>query len=593
MDATPAANNLPQKVADFSTLADALDYAAQGETGYNFYNGSAKLYAKLPYQELREQSQALARRLIGLGISRGSRVAMVADTQPDFMRLFFACQYSGLIPVPLPASIHLGGRDAYVSQLERLLAICQAEIAMAPDDFLPYLKDATAGLNLRFSGSPKEFDDLPESDEPLRPPEPNDVAYLQYTSGSTRFPRGVMITQKAVLSNLFAILKYGIQIRPGDRAVSWLPYFHDMGLVGLVLAPMAAQMTVDYLNTRDFAMRPRLWLTLMSQNRGTLSFSPTFGYELAARRVREKEVANFDLSAWRIAGVGAEPIRTESLERFADLLAPSGFDRRSFVPCYGMAECALAVSFSPLGQGLDVDQVDRDALAEEQKALPLHPNRGNGTASVNTFTNCGAPLPGFDVEIRDDQGQVLPERDCGTLFVRGPSVMSGYFGDLKSTREVLSPDGWLNTGDLAYRVGNSIVITGREKDLIIINGRNVWPQDLEYLAEKQPEVRTGDASAFSVPGSNGEEQAVMMVQCRESDESKRADLQGRLHSQIRQEFGIDCLIELVPRNTLPRTTSGKLSRSGARKEYLKRVAAKQFQAPEGDPYAAPRRQRAV
>ena len=593
MDATPAANNLPQKVADFSTLADALDYAAQGETGYNFYNGSAKLYAKLPYQELREQSQALARRLIGLGISRGSRVAMVADTQPDFMRLFFACQYSGLIPVPLPASIHLGGRDAYVSQLERLLAICQAEIAMAPDDFLPYLKDATAGLNLRFSGSPKEFDDLPESDEPLRPPEPNDVAYLQYTSGSTRFPRGVMITQKAVLSNLFAILKYGIQIRPGDRAVSWLPYFHDMGLVGLVLAPMAAQMTVDYLNTRDFAMRPRLWLTLMSQNRGTLSFSPTFGYELAARRVREKEVANFDLSAWRIAGVGAEPIRTESLERFADLLAPSGFDRRSFVPCYGMAECALAVSFSPLGQGLDVDQVDRDALAEEQKALPLHPNRGNGTASVNTFTNCGAPLPGFDVEIRDDQGQVLPERDCGTLFVRGPSVMSGYFGDLKATREVLSPDGWLNTGDLAYRVGNSIVITGREKDLIIINGRNVWPQDLEYLAEKQPEVRTGDASAFSVPGSNGEERAVMMVQCRESDESKRADLQGRLHSQIRQEFGIDCLIELVPRNTLPRTTSGKLSRSGARKEYLKRVAAKQFQAPEGDPYAAPLRQRAV
>jgi len=593
MDATPAANNLPQKVADFSTLADALDYAAQGETGYNFYNGSAKLYAKLTYQELREQSQALARRLIGLGISRGSRVAMVADTQPDFMRLFFACQYSGLIPVPLPASIHLGGRDAYVSQLERLLSICQAEIAMAPENFLPYLKDATAGLNLRFSGSPKEFDDLPEFDVPLRPSEPNDVAYLQYTSGSTRFPRGVMITQKAVLSNLFAILKYGIQIRPGDRAVSWLPYFHDMGLVGLVLAPMATQMTVDYLNTRDFAMRPRLWLTLMSQNRGTLSFSPTFGYELAARRVREKEVPNFDLSAWRIAGVGAEPIRTESLERFADLLAPSGFDRRSFVPCYGMAECALAVSFSPLGQGLDVDQVDSDALAEEQKALPLHPNRGNGTASVNTFTNCGAPLPGFDVEIRDDQGQVLPERHCGTLFVRGPSVMSGYFGDLKATREVLSPDGWLNTGDLAYRVGNSIIITGREKDLIIINGRNVWPQDLEYLAEKQPEVRTGDASAFSVPGSNGEERAVMMVQCRESDESKRADLQARLHSQVRQEFGIDCLIELVPRNTLPRTTSGKLSRSGARKEYLKRVAAKQFKAPEGDPYAAPLRQRAV
>jgi fatty-acyl-CoA synthase len=593
MDATPAANNLPLKIADFSTLAEALDYAAQGSTGYNFYNGSAKLYATLPYQKLREDAQVLARRLIGLGVSRGSRVAMVADTQPDFMRFFFACQYAGLVPVPLPASIHLGGRDAYISQLERLLSICQAEIAMAPKDFLPYLIDAAEGLNLRFSGSPQEFDALPEADEQLRPSEPDDIAYLQYTSGSTRFPRGVMITQKAVMSNLFAILKYGIQIRPGDRAVSWLPYFHDMGLVGLVLAPLAAQFTVDYLNTRDFAMRPRLWLTLMSQNRATLSFSPPFGYELAARRVRKKEVPNFDLSAWRIAGVGAETIRTESLELFADLLAPAGFDRRSFVPCYGMAECSLAVSFSQLGQGVDVDHVNGDAIATENKALPIHPTRDDDTGATTKFTNCGAPLPGFDVEVRDEQGRVLPERHCGTLFVRGPSVMSGYFGDLKATREVLSPDGWLNTGDLAYRVGTGIVITGREKDLIIINGRNIWPQDLEFLAENQPEVRTGDASAFSVPGLDGKEQAVMMVQCRETDEIIRADLQERLHGQVRQEFGVDCLIELVPRNTLPRTTSGKLSRSGARKEYLKRIDAHQLEASTGDPYAASLRQRAV
>jgi len=332
---------------------------------------------------------------------------------------------------------------------------------------------------------------------------------------------------------------------------------------------------------------------LMSQNRGTLSFSPPFGYELAARRVRNDEVEKLDLSAWRIAGVGAEPIRTEPLKHFADLLAPSGFDRRSFVASYGMAECSLAVSFAPLGQGADVDYVDSVALAQEQKALPLDPNQSRETVRSNAFTNCGAPLPGYEVEVRDAQGKKLPERHCGTLYVRGPSVMSGYFGDLKATREVLSPDGWLNTGDLAYRVGNSILITGRAKDLIIINGRNIWPQDLEFLAEKQPEVRTGDASAFSIPGQDGEENAVMMVQCRETDESKRADLQGRLNSQIRQEFGIDCLIELVPRNTLPRTTSGKLSRSGARKEYLKRVNAEQLEASKGDPYAASLRQRAV
>jgi fatty-acyl-CoA synthase len=593
MDATPTASDLPLRIADFSTLAEALDYAARGKTGYNFYTGGVELYAKLPYAELKRDAEALARRLIDLGASRGSRVAIVADTHPDFMRFFFACQYAGLVPVPLPASVHLGGRKAYVSQLERLLSICQADIAMAPDSFLSYLQEAAEGLNMRFLGSPQDFYDLPEPSIRLRPSEPDEVAYLQYTSGSTRFPRGVMITQKAVLSNLFAILKYGIQIRPDDRGVSWLPYFHDMGLVGLVLAPMAAQITVDYLSTRDFAMRPRLWLTLMSQNKGTLSFSPPFGYELAARRVREKEAKNFDLSTWRVAGVGAEPIRTEPLDRFADLLAPSGFDRRSYVPCYGMAECSLAVTFAPLGQGADVDHVNINALAEEHKAKPLHPNQGSDAARSTHFTNCGAPLPGYEVEIRDAQGQVLPERRCGTLYVRGPSIMSGYFGDLKSTREVLSPDGWLNTGDLAYRVGNGIVITGREKDLIIINGRNIWPQDLEYLAEQQLEVRTGDASSFSVPDENGEERAVMMVQCRESDERKRTDLRERLHSLIREEFGIDCLIELVPRNTLPRTTSGKLSRSGARKEYLKRVAAEQATESGEDMYAATLRQRAV
>ena len=593
MDATPAASNLPLRIADFTTLAEALDYAARGTTGYNFYTGAVKLYARLPYADLKQDAHSLARRLIDLGVSRGSRVALVADTHPDFMRFFFACQYAGLIPVPLPASVHLGGRQAYVSQLKRLLSICQAEIAMAPEGFLTYLQEAAQGLKLRFLGSPQDFYDLPEPDIRLRPSEPHEVAYLQYTSGSTRFPRGVMITQKAVLSNLFAILKYGIQVRPADRAVSWLPYFHDMGLVGLVLAPMAAQLTVDYLSTRDFAMRPRLWLTLMSQNKGTLSFSPPFGYELAAKRVREEEAKNFDLNSWRVAGVGAEPIRTEPLEQFADLLAPSGFDRRSFVPCYGMAECSLAVTFAPLGQGADVDHVDINALAYEQKARPLHPRQHSDRARSTNFTNCGAPLPGYEVEIRDAQGQVLPERHCGTLYVRGPSIMSGYFGDLKSTREVLSPDGWLNTGDLAYRVGNGIVITGREKDLIIINGRNIWPQDLEYLAEQQPEVRTGDASSFSVPDANDEERAVMMVQCRESDEQKRTDLRERLHSLIREEFGIDCLIELVPRNTLPRTTSGKLSRSGARKEYLKRVAAEQENEPGEDLYAATLRQRAV
>ena len=340
-------------------------------------------------------------------------------------------------------------------------------------------------------------------------------------------------------------------------------------------------------------MRPRVWLKLMSENRASISFSPPFGYELCVRRLRKDEADKFDLRAWRVAGVGAETIRPEPLAEFAEVLAPCGFDKGSFLACYGMAECSLAVSFAPLGQGLEVDSVDGEHLAERQKAVPTNGASGQSAVRANYFVNCGVPLPGYEVEVRDGQGQVLPERYCGTLFVRGPSVMSGYFGDVETTRQVLSADGWLNTGDLGYRIGDSLVITGREKDLIIINGRNIWPQDLEHMAEQQPEVRTGDASAFSVPGPDGEEKAVLVIQCRLSDVVKRASLMERLHGLVRQELGIDCYIELVPRHTLPRTSSGKLSRAGARQDFLKRVDIEQLRQPQTAHYARALGERAV
>lgn len=567
---TPTESYLPFKSADFVSLAEALDYAAEGKTGCNFYTGRGELYAVLPYSELREQAQALARRLNSLGLERGARVALVAETCPAFLRFFFACQYAGLVPVPLPVALYLGSHRAYVEQLRGLLINCQATVAMAPSGFIPFLSEAAKGLNLAFLGSPEVFTDLPEGAARLYPLKSTELAYLQYTSGSTRFPRGVMVTQHAVLNNLSNIIKHGLGIRPGDRCVSWLPYYHDMGLVGFVLGPMASQLSVDYLSTQDFAMRPRQWLALMTRNRATISFSPPFGYALCAHRLREDERGKFDLSAWRVAGVGAETIRPESLTQFAQTLAPSGFNDEAFLACYGMAECSLAVSFAPLDQGLEIDRVDSHHLARYQQALPVD---GDKTTRVreNRFVNCGKPLPGYEVEIRDLEGRVLPERQCGTIFVRGPSVMSGYFGDPKSTRDILSPEGWLNTGDIGYCLQDSLIITGREKDLIIINGRNIWPQDLEFLAEQQPETRLGDASVFSVPAGNSEEIAVMVIQCREADKVKRNELVQRLHRLIREESGINCFIELVPPHTLPRTSSGKLSRSRARQEFLQRV----------------------
>ena len=257
MNPTQTKNTLALRKGDFTTLAEALDYAAEGETGFNFYNGAGKLSVVLPYKKLQKEARSLARRLLGLGPKRGARVALVADTHPDFMRYFFACQYAGLVPVPLPASIYLGGHEAFVKQLRRLLDSCKADIAIAPEEYLAYLREAAAGLDIDFYGSTSAFVHLPEEQVELEPSGPHELAYLQYTSGSTRFPRGVMITQQTVMNNLSAMINYGIQLQQRDRIVSWLPFYHDMGLVGMVPVPLASQISVDYLSPRDFAMRQR------------------------------------------------------------------------------------------------------------------------------------------------------------------------------------------------------------------------------------------------------------------------------------------------------------------------------------------------
>jgi len=563
---TPTENNQPMRTADFPNLAAALDYAASGETGSNFYTGRGELYAVLTYAELRDQALQLARRLRGLKAARGARLAIVADTHPDFLRFFFACQYAGLVPVPLPIPLNPGGHKTYVQHTRAMVQSCQASLAMAPSVYSGLLDEAVEGLGLTFVGSPEAFDALPQQEGELQPMQADELAYLQYTSGSTRFPRGVMITQRQVLSNLSGIIIEGMDMRTTDRCVSWLPFYHDLGLVGLVLVPLASQVTVDYIGTREFAMRPKQWLTLMSRNKATISISPPFGYELCNRRLREGEAEQFDLSAWRVAGVAAEMIRPQVLYDFAESLISSGFERKAFMAGYGMAECSLAVSFAPLHEDLSVDRVDADQLALSESAQPV--GQDAPIERVSEFVNCGVPLSTFEVEVRDDTGKVVPERHIGVIHVRAPSVMSGYFNEPEITALTLSPDGWLNTGDIGYQTAEGIMITGREKDLIIINGRNIWPQDLEQIAEQQPEFRPGDALAFAVPGTDGTDTVVMVTQSREKDTERLAELSKRLQGLVLTEMGVDCHIELVPLHTLPRTSSGKLSRSKARLNYL-------------------------
>ena len=569
MNPTPINKSLAMKTDGFNSLVGALDYAAKGDSGFNFYDHRGELQSVLTYRELRDQARSLAARLIGLGCVHGDRVGIVAETNPMFHHFFFACLYAGLIPVALPASVQLGARKAYVGQIRRMLESCDARIAVASATHAAFLEEATSGLGLLMSGTPEEFAALPLVEVELLAPAAGDIAYLQYTSGSTSFPRGVEINHETALANIRGIAENGLNLTNEDRFVSWLPYYHDMGLIGFILLPLVTQSSVDYLSSQTFAMRPRLWLKLISDNRGTISSSPTFGYALCARRLRPSDYERYDLSSWRAACVGAEQINPVPLQEFADTLEPCGFDKNAFVACYGMAETVLAVSFAPLNLGLSVDYVDQHTMTMTGEAVPVDQVLEN-TAS---YADCGICLPGFEFSIRDDQNNEVGQRQCGEIYLKGPSIMSGYFQNEIATKAVLDKDGWLDTGDIGYQVDGHIYITARSKDVIIIKGRNIWPHDMEVVTQSIDGVRLGGVAAFSVTGFDKEEVTVMVVETRLRDQDRRDQLKHKISELIHMHFGINVIIDLVRSGSLPRTTSGKLSRFRSRHDYLERQRA--------------------
>jgi fatty-acyl-CoA synthase len=553
-----------KRQADFGTIAEALDYAARGPTGINFYSGKGVLAEALPYRLLREQAIDIARRMLGTGLKPGDRIGLIAESDGDFVRAFFACQYAGLVPVPLPLPAAFGGKDGYISHLRRMIESAQAAAAFGPAMLEVWLGEAVAGLGLKIAGTLAPLNDVVSVADDLPNQDPDSLAYLQFSSGSTRFPLGVAVPQRAFMANARSMARDGLAIVDGDRCVSWLPFYHDMGLVGFLLMPMACQVTVDVIATRDFARRPFLWLNLISRNRGTVSFSPSFGYELCARRAETASTDDLDLSSWRSAGIGGDMIRPNVLRRFAERFESCGFDASAFVPSYGMAEVTLALSFTPPGQGARHDTVDGNVLESEHHAVPAR----DAKVRTRTFVLCGRILPDHDIEVRDESGRVLPERRVGRIFARGPSLMTGYFGAPEETARVMTDSGWLDTGDLGYVTGGQIVITGRAKDLIIVNGRNLWPQDLEWTAEADvAALRSGDVAVFSVDGEVDEE-VVVLVQCRTADPAVRDVLVTEIANIFRGRHGLEAKIVLVPPRSLPQTSSGKLSRSRARTMYL-------------------------
>jgi fatty-acyl-CoA synthase len=558
---TPTTDSLPRRYSDFATLGEALDYAASGMRGLNFHDMRGVLARAYPFSELRNDALDMAYRLISHGVKPEDRIALIAETGPDFAAMFFGCVYAGAWPVPLPLPTSFGGKESYIDQIAVQLQSCDPSILFFPAELAE-----TAGEAARQNGVEgldwESFADRIALKAELPAADTNDVCYLQYSSGSTRFPHGVAVTHHALLNNLSAH-SHGMQVVDTDRCVSWLPWYHDMGLVGCFLSVVANQVSTDYMKTEDFARRPLAWLDIISRSDGTvISYSPTFGYDICARRISSQTHVSerFKLDHWRLAGNGADMIRPDVMQAFVDAFGDAGFKASSFLPSYGLAEATLAVSIMPPGEGIQVELV-------EESELTGMAGSGDRPTRYRAIVNCGKAAKDMTIEVRDEDGNILEDRCIGKVWCSGPSLMIGYFRDEESTAACMK-DGWLDTGDMGYLSNGYIYIVGRAKDMIIINGKNHWPQDIEWAVEQLPGFKAGDIAAFAITTVGGEEAPAVLVQCRTSDEGERAKLREQIKDKVRSVTGMNCVVELVPPRTLPRTSSGKLSRAKARNLYL-------------------------
>ncbi|MEM7689857.1 MAG: fatty acyl-AMP ligase [Pseudomonadota bacterium] len=563
---TPNDCDLPRIRAQFSTFNEAIDYAAKSQKGLNFHDMRGQLERVYPYREMREDALMMARRMIAMGIKKEDRVALIAETGPDFAALFCACVYVGAWPVPLPLPTSFGGKDSFIDQLAVQLSSSDPVILIFPEEISEMAMAAA-----QKQGCPAQsWQDFATRDAPeceLPQADPQDICYLQYSSGSTRFPQGVAVTHASLLHNLYGH-STSMNLQADERCVSWLPWYHDMGLVGCFLSLIANQVSGDYLKPDAFARRPLAWLDMISRNTGTtISYSPTFGYDICARRISSQSnvAERFDLSRWRLAGNGADMIRPDVMQSFVNAFSDAGFKAAAFTPSYGLAEAVLGVTVMPPGEGIRVELVEEERLSGTPRDI-------SRPARYRAIVNCGKPMPDMVVEIRDEDGAPRGDHQIGKVWCAGPSVMHSYFRNPEATSDCLVPDEdgtvWLDTGDMGYMADGYLFIVGRAKDMIIINGKNHWPQDIEWAVEQLPGFNHGDIAAFAVETDNGEEAPAVLVHCRVADPEERVKLREQISDKVRSVTGMSCVVELVPPRTLPRTSSGKLSRAKAKKLYL-------------------------
>lgn len=571
---TPSSNTIAFNAGGFETLCQALEYASHGVTGLNFYSVRGELEYVLTYSELHERAVEMAGR-VASETEAGDLVGLIAETSPEFAIMFFACQFAGVLPVPVSVPVTLGSSEFYKDQIKRIGETANLHSLLAPKPFLGVIEDALASTPIKVGNI--DGSDWPETQAPLREFKRDEMCYIQFSSGSTSSPKGIVGSQKSVTTNCRAI-QSGLEARAGDRISSWLPLYHDMGLIGQFLAPLTSQLSVDYIDSHSFARRPSTWLKLISENRATHSYSPSFGYEISAKRWRGGDL---DLSSWRVAGIGGDMVRQDALDAFSETFAEHGFSPKAFVPSYGLAEATVAVSFSPLHTGVTIDTINSDIMRSQNRAVPAT----GLTQQRNTraLIACGKAIPDHEMMICNDAGAPLEERQVGRIMFRGDSVSPGILDPDQGIKPLVDENGWLDTGDLGYWLNGEVVITGRHKDLILWNGRNIWPQDIEWTAEKAGGRKIPKAAAFKMSDEAGNGQIFLLAECKTQDADEREKLLSEITANVRQSVGAPISVVFVPTRSLIMTSSGKLSRMRTRQKFISGAFERRAEQRETDP----------
>jgi acyl-CoA synthetase (AMP-forming)/AMP-acid ligase II len=509
---------------------------------------------RLPWGEVASRARRAGAALSAAGVRPGDRVAIVLRTEPLFLDAFFGALAAGAVPAPLYPPVRLGRLPEWIAATARMVLASGARLLVSGGASRRLLGEVVerARPELGWLGA----EDLARG--PERPPReraPDDLALVQFSSGSTVDPRPVALTHRALGAQV-ASLTALVRPTPADALVSWLPLYHDMGLIGCLLGAASYPGPLVLLPPEHFLARPALWLRAIARHRGTISAAPSFAFAYCADRIRDEELAGCDLSPWRIALDGAEPVSAPALRRFAARFAPFGLDPRALMPVYGLSEAALAVTFSPPRWPPRTARVDARRLAVDGEVA----EGGREVASV------GVPVPGVEIEIRGRGGAVLPEGRLGRIFVRSPSLMREYLGQPEATAAAL-PGGWLDTGDLGFAREGELHVHGRAKDAVVVHGANRAPEEFEACLEGLPGLRPGCAVALGVAGDDGEEGLVLLAErARTASPAGDAGLSEAVRRAVTERTGVAPReVRVLAPGTLPRTSSGKLRRGEARR----------------------------